>query len=278
MTQAAKNAAAYIKKQCPAIKPKVGIILGSGLSAITKALSNVRIIPYTNIPSFPSCTVKGHKGKLHMGYFHNTPIACCEGRIHFYEGVSSEVIKTFIRTLKLIGCQILLITNAAGSLNRDVPIGNLVLIKDHINFQNNNPLTGPNDSEFGPRFIDMGDAYDIELRQELLKIAQGNHIPLTEGIFAGVLGPSFETCAEINMLKNMGVDVVAMSLIPEVIVARHCDIRVVAISAISNLATGLHTEKLSHQITLHGAQIASQHLTQLISKFFKTSSVMKKDL
>ena len=269
MTQAAKNAAAYIQQQCPDLKPKVGIILGSGLDAVVDELTNATVIPYSDIPDFASVTIKGHGGNLHLGYLYATPVACYEGRVHLYEGTTSDAIKTFVRSLKLIGCDILFVTNAAGSLNREVPTGNLVLIKDHINFQFGNPLVGPNDNEFGPRFVGMDDAYDITLREQLLSAAQNNNIPLSEGVFVGVLGPSFETPAEIRMLKTMGADVVAMSLIPEVIVARHCDMRVVAVSAVSNLAAGLHDEKLSHEVTLRGAKIASTHLVSLINEVFK---------
>lgn len=268
MTQAAKHAAAYIQQSHPDFHPKVGIILGSGLGALTDELSNKAVISYSNIPNFPPCTVQGHGGNLHLGYLHDTPVACYEGRIHLYEGTHSEDIKTFVRTLKLLGCEILLVTNAAGSLSHDVPTGNLVLIKDHINFQFGNPLVGRNDAEFGPRFVGMDETYDFELRQQLLKIAEEENIPLSEGVFGGVLGPSFETPAEINMLKIMGVDVVAMSLIPEVIVARHCGMRVVAVSAISNLAAGMHSEKLSHEVTLQGAQVASKNLIRLVDNFF----------
>jgi len=269
MTHAAKQAATYIKQVHPHFYPKIGIILGSGLGVLVNELTNSKVIPYTNIPDFPPCTIEGHGGNLHLGYLHDVPVACYEGRIHLYEGTSSNGIKTFVRTLNLIGCDILFVTNSAGSLSHDVPTGNLVIIKDHINFQFSNPLVGPNDDEFGPRFVGMDDTYDYELRQQLLNIAQDNNIPLTEGIFGGVLGPSFETPAEIAMLKTIGVDVVAMSLIPEVIIARHCGMRVVAISAISNLAAGLHSEKLSHEVTLRGAQVASKHLIKLTDVFFK---------
>lgn len=272
MTKEAQSAANFIKTKCLdkdyKLKPKVGIILGSGLGTLVDELTHKFVIPYQDIPNFPPCTVKGHGGNLHLGNLHNTPVACYEGRLHLYEGTTNNQMKTFVRTLKLIGCNTLLVTNAAGSLNLDVPTGHLVLIKDHINFQFRNPLIGPNDSEFGPRFVGMDDVYDITLRQELLKIASENNIPLVEGIFGGVLGPSFETHAEILMLKSLGVDVIAMSLIPEVIVARHCDMRVAAISAISNLAAGLHPEKLSHEVTLRGAKKASQYLITLINAFF----------
>ena len=273
MTQKAKNCASEIQRLYSGTKPKVGIILGSGLGALVEQLTDVVTIPYKTIVGFPSCTVKGHGNNLHLGKLYDTPVACCEGRVHLYEGASGTDFKIFVRTLKLIGCDTLLVTNAAGSLNPTVPTGNLVLIKDHINFQFSNPLVGPNDDEFGPRFVGMDDVYDLNLRKQFLNIARNNNIPLTEGIFGGVLGPSFETHAEIAMLKKIGVDVVAMSLIPEVIVARQCGMRVVAVSAVSNLAAGLHTEKLSHEVTLRGAQKASIHLVNLISHVFKAQII-----
>ncbi len=269
MTKAAKKAAHFIADKAPNYQPKVGIILGSGLGALVNHIENAAVIPYADIPSFPPCTVAGHNGNLHLGTIHKTPVACLEGRVHFYEGVSNEIMQTPVRLLKLLGCDILLITNAAGSLNPEVTTGNLVAIKDHINFQFTNPLAGPNDDDFGPRFIGMDDAYDATLREQLFSAAKAISIPLTEGVFASVLGPSFETPAEIRALRTLGADVVAMSLVPEVIIARHCGLRVVAISAISNLAAGLHSEKLSHEVTLRGAEKASENLVALVCAFLK---------
>ena len=267
MTQTAHTAAKFIQKKCADLKPQTGIILGSGLGELVKHIDNATVIPYSDIPDFPPCSVAGHDGKLHLGTINNTAVACLEGRIHYYEGVNNDAIKTPVRLLKLLGCESLLITNSAGSLNADVPTGNLVAVKDHINLQFNNPLVGPNDDDFGPRFIGMEDAYDKALREQLFSAAKAASIPLTEGVYAGVLGPSFETPAEINALRTLGADVVAMSLIPEVIIARHCGLRVAAISAITNLAAGMHHEQLSHEVTLQGAKLASEKLIKLVLSF-----------
>jgi len=269
MTEAAKKAAAFIASKSPNFTPKIGIILGSGLGDLVNYITDASVIPYSDIPNFPQCSVQGHNGNLHLGKIHNTAVACLEGRQHFYEGPSNEAMQTPVRLLKLLGCEILLVTNSAGSLNPKIPTGNLVAIKDHINFQFKNPLIGPNDDNFGSRFVGMEDAYDAKLRKQLLAAAKAVSIPLTEGIYAGMLGPSFETPAEIRMLRTLGVDVVAMSLIPEVIVARHCDLKVVAISAISNLAAGLSEEKLSHELTLRGAKKSSENLIALVLAFLE---------
>lgn len=269
MTEAAKIAASFITDKVPNFTPKIGIILGSGLGEFANHIEDASVIPYSDIPDFPPCTVEGHNSNLHLGRMHNTTVACLEGRPHFYEGISNATMQTPVRLLKLLGCEILLVTNSAGSLNPEVPTGHLVAIKDHINFQCKNPLVGPNDNSFGPRFVGMDDAYDAPLRKQLLAAAKAASIPLTEGVFGGVLGPSFETPAEIRALKTLGVDVVAMSLIPEVIIARHCGLRVVAISAISNLAAGLQIEKLSHEVTLRGAKKASENLIVLLLSFLE---------
>jgi xanthosine phosphorylase len=262
-------AAQFIQKQCPDITPTVGIILGSGLGGLVDHLKNAVTIAYADIPGYPSGDVEGHSNRLHIGYLQDVPVACLEGRIHLYEGATQQAIKTFVRTLKDIGCDTLLVTNSAGSLNLDTPTGHLVLIKDHINLQGSNPLIGPNDDEYGPRFIGMDNIYDADLRQQLVAAAKQQAIPLQEGVYAGVLGPVFETPAEIQMLKTLGADVVAMSLIPEVIVAHHCGLRIAAISAISNLAAGLEKQTLSHELTLSGAKVSSKNLIALISQFFK---------
>lgn len=273
-TTPANHAAQFIKNQQVNFLPKVAIILGSGLGELANHLTEKKILPYETISHFPKCGVKGHGGNLHLGYLESTPVVCCEGRVHWYEGASEDDFKTFIRTLKLLGCETLIVTNAAGSLNPAVKPGGLVLIKDHINFQFRNPLIGPNDDAFGPRFVGMDDVYDTVLRHAFLSSAASLKLPLSEGIYAGVLGPSFETHAEIRLLKALGVDTIAMSVIPEVILARHCGMRVAGISAISNLAAGLHPEPLSHEVTLAGAELASQHLIELMVHVFKSNPAL----
>ncbi len=249
--------------------PKVAVILGSGLGVLAKELEQVVSIPYTDIPGFFDCTVTGHGGTLHCGYLKGVPVACMQGRAHFYEGISNHDVVTPIRALKLLGCHTLIATNASGSLRPEVTPGSLVLIKDHINFSFNNPLVGPNDDDIGPRFIGLDDAYDTDLRDQFKGLAAELNIPLTEGVYFGVLGPSFETPAEIRAFKLLGGDVVGMSTVPEVIAARHCGLRVAVISAITNMAAGLSENVLTHEETLSGAKLASDKLIALFQKFFE---------
>lgn len=257
----------FIKNKSPKITPRLAIILGSGLGKLTEQLTNSVKIPYEEIPNFPTCGVQGHGGALHIGYLGSIPVACLAGRIHLYEGIDGIEIKKFVRTMKLLGCKTLMVTNSAGSIDPSISVGNLMLVKDHINFQFRNPLIGKNDEEYGPRFPGMDATYDKELRTYLKKVAQEKNISLSEGVFGGTLGPSFETPAEVQMLSILGVKAVAMSLISEVIVARHCGMRVVAISAITNLAAGLYQGgELSHEVTLNGAKVASKNLITLIEE------------
>lgn len=269
MTQSAYLAAEIISKKAPGFKPILAMTLGSGLGDLADLLEDAVKIPYSDLPDFPPCTVAGHAGNLYLGKLNGLPVACLQGRAHFYEGVSNAVAKTYVRTMKLIGCESLLLTNAAGSMREDVTPGDLVLIYDHINFQFTNVLVGQNDNDFGERFIGMEDAYDTSMRHKLLSASRELNISLKEGVYFGVLGPSFETPAEIRAFKIMGGDVVAMSLINEVITARHCDMRVAAISAISNMAAGMSDVKISHDLTLSGVKKATDKLKQLVLAFVK---------
>ena len=268
MTQDAKAALEYIKQQHPEFTPEYAIILGSGLGPLAKQLENSQVISYENLPGFPSCSVDGHQGALHLGYINNTPIACLEGRAHFYEGTQNETIQTMIRTLHLLGCHTLIATNASGSLREEVTPGHLVFINDHINMQFNNVLTGPNDEEFGPRFIGMEDTYCTALRERFTTLADQLNIDYAEGVYIGVLGPTFETPAEIRAFRTLGADVVGMSTIPDVINARHCGMKVAVISVITNLGAGMSSQKLSHDVTLAGAEKAGNNLIQLIMAYF----------
>lgn len=245
-------------------QPKLGIILGSGLANIADKISDSISIPYTELPGFPVSSVIGHHGKMILGYLNKTPVVCCQGRVHLYEGMQGKDFKTFIRTLKCLGCHTLIMTNAVGSLNKNVKAGQLVLISDHINLHPMNPLSGPNDEEFGPRFFAMDDAYDPGIRHILQQTAKKLSIPLIEGVYISVLGPNFETPAEISAFRQLGADVVGMSTIPEVIVARHCGLKVAVISVVTNLAAGLSDEPITHEGTVHFAAKASDNLGQLL--------------
>lgn len=262
-------AATIIQQQIPAFKPTLGLILGSGLAGFADKIEQTTIIPYRDLPGFSQCSVEGHPGELHLGWLKGIPVACFKGRAHYYEGNSNEVLRTMIRTLKNLGVETLLITNAAGSLRSDIKPGELMLISDHINFQFNNPLVGPNDSTFGPRFIGMEDAYDPSLRQQFLTIAKQLNIKLAEGVYLGVLGPSFETPAEIRAFRILGADAVGMSTVAEVILAAHCGMKVAAISAITNMGAGLSEEKLTHEGTLKTAAQATHQLSDLLLTFIE---------
>lgn len=272
MTQFSKQAVNYIQTKCPNFTAQYGIILGSGLGPLANEITNATVIPFHELPGFPACTVEGHEGALYLGYIKNVPVVCLQGRAHLYEGTANETLQAMTRTLKLLGCHTLLGTNASGSLRAEIPPGHLVLVNDHINMQFNNPLVGPNDDSFGPRFIGMEDAYDPELREKFHKIATTLNIPLEEGVYIGVLGPSFETPAEIRAFRTLGADLVGMSTIPEVICARHCNMKVCVIAVVTNLAAGMSEQKLSHEVTLSGAAKAQADLIQLVLEFFNQIS------
>lgn len=264
---AAHLAAEEIKKIVPDFKPRLGIVLGSGSGEITKHLTDAISINYDRIPGFPKLTVHGHAGRMVLGYFSDTPVICLQGRAHTYEGTSFEVVKTYVRVLKLLGCEYFLATNASGSMQERIPPGELLLITDHINLQPSNPLVGPNDDEFGPRFLPLDNAYDKETRVKLLQVAEKENIPLHQGVYLSVLGPQYETPAEIRAFRFLGADAVGMSTVPEILVANHCGMKVAAIAIISNYATGLTEVSHCHDQVLFVASQATQKLSQLIRKF-----------
>ncbi len=269
MTAEAREAAAIIAERAPGFAPKAGLILGSGLGGLGDQISDAHAISYADLPGFPEPSVEGHAGRLILGTLGGVPVACLQGRVHLYEGHPPQVVQTLVRTLKVAGCETLIVTNAAGSLRSDVEAGSLMLISDHINMQPMNPLTGPNDDSFGPRFPPMSGAYDEKLRERFKAVAAQLGITLHEGVFVALLGPYFETPAEIRAFKVLGADSVGMSVVPEVIVARHCGMRVAAISVLTNLAAGLSYEELSHEQTLHYANLAAGDLSRLIVAFLE---------
>ena len=269
MSAEAREAAAVIAERAPGFAPKAGLILGSGLGGLGDQIADAHAISYADLPGFPEPGVEGHAGRLILGTLGGMPVACLQGRVHLYEGHPPQVVQTLVRTLKVAGCETLIVTNAAGSLRADVEAGSLMLISDHINMQPMNPLTGPNDDSFGPRFPPMSGAYDEKLREQFKAVAAQLGITLHEGVFVALLGPYFETPAEIRAFKVLGADSVGMSVVPEVIVARHCGMRVAAISVLTNLAAGLSYEELSHEQTLHYANLAAGDLSRLIVAFLE---------
>jgi len=267
MTQAAYEAAEIIRKRLGSIRASIGIVLGSGLGEFVEELACPVRFPYAELPGFVPPTVQGHAGVLVVGELKGVTVACLSGRVHLYEGHPARTTATLIRTLRLIGCHTLIVTNAAGALDPNACPGDLMLISDHINLQGQNPLVGPNDNDFGPRFPAMTHAYDPRLRWALHAQAETLGISLREGVYVSVLGPSFETPAEIQAFAHLGGDAVGMSTVAEVIVARHCGMRVAGISVLTNLAAGLCDETLDHELTLHTARRASARLSALLRAF-----------
>ena len=247
--------------------PDVAVILGSGLTNFFEPQNIIKEISYTDLPDFPQPTVKGHTGKLVLGEIGQRKVVCMYGRSHIYEGHEPHSLAKPIRVLKDIGCKLLIVTNAAGSLDETMPAGSLMAISDHINWSGFNPLIGKNDEKYGPRFHDMSDGYHKFYRDQLLNTAKKLNQKIYEGIYCMYSGPNFETPAEINALRVIGGNAVGMSTVPEVIVANHCDLPVVAISVITNLAAGMNKTKLSHQETLENASLAEKNILQLIKNY-----------
>jgi xanthosine phosphorylase len=263
-----KKCVEIISQRAPGFKPTIGMILGSGLGELSDQIQDAVIIDYKELPGFYVGDIAGHSKRMHLGVLKGVPVVCLEGRTHYYEGEgSTESLRTIIRTLKAIGCETMLTTNAVGSLRVEHGPGNLMVIEDHINFTFQNPLIGPNDDEFGDRFVSMDNAYDSELRQKLVAIAEKSNIPMSSGVYVATSGPTFETHAEIRMYKMMGGHAVGMSTVPETIVARHCGLKVASVCAITNMGAGLSDEVLSHEGTLRGAKLATDHLINLFLAF-----------
>jgi xanthosine phosphorylase len=247
--------------------PRVGIVLGSGLGAVADAVRDGAAVGYDELPGFPRPGVAGHAGRAVLGELAGVPVAVLQGRQHLYEAPPPEAISTPVRALRLAGADILILTNAAGSLRQDLGPGRLMAISDHINLTGSNPLVGPNDDALGPRFPSLRDAYDPELRANLHVTADDLGIPLVEGVYLAVSGPSFETPAEIRAFRTLGADAVGMSTVHETILARHAGLRVVAISTITNFAEGLSDEPLTHEQTLRDAERAAGALARLLEAF-----------
>lgn len=240
------DAAAELILQPASIRPKIGLVLGSGLGAFADSLSDATRIPYSEIPSFPQSTAIGHAGCLVIGNADAVPVAVMQGRVHQYEGYSAAEVAFPIRVFARMGIKSLVLTNAAGGINLGYSQGALVLIRDHINLQGTNPLCGPNDERFGVRFPDMTHAYSRAYREIAREEAAKLGITLHEGIYAALLGPSYETPAEIEHLRRIGADLVGMSTVAEVIAARHMGLNVLAISCVTNMAAGILDQPLSH--------------------------------
>jgi xanthosine phosphorylase len=260
----ATEAAAVLRQH---IQPRVGIVLGSGLGAVADAVQDATVVGYDELPGFPRPGVAGHAGRAVLGTLSGVPVCVLMGRAHFYEGGDPAPRITPVRALRAAGAEVLVLTNAAGSLRAELGPGSLMAISDHINLTGYNPLAGPNDESIGPRFPSLRDAYDPALRAELHAAAGELGIALGEGVYLAVSGPSFETPAEIRAFRTLGADAVGMSTVHETILARHAGLRVAAVSAISNLAEGMSDVPLSHEQTLADAQRAAGDLARVLEAF-----------
>lgn len=246
------------------LRPKIALVLGSGLGAFADEFAGATKIPYAEIPHFPKSTAIGHAGQLVLGNVGEIPVAGMQGRVHLYEGYSAKDVAFPIRVFSRMGVKAVILTNAAGGIKREFTQGELVVIKDHINLQFANPLIGPNDDRFGPRFPDMTIAYDRRFREIAVGAGNRNHIGLYEGVYAALPGPSYETPAEIRYLRAIGADLVGMSTVPEVIAARHSGIRVLGISCVTNAAAGILDQPLDHKEVLEtGERVRGQFIALL---------------
>jgi purine-nucleoside phosphorylase len=259
----AQAAAAFICSKT-SLRPKIALVLGSGLGAFADEFSHSTKIPYPEIPNFPRSTAIGHAGQLVLGAVGEIPVIGMQGRVHLYEGYSIHEVAFPIRVFARLGVQAVILTNAAGGIKREFTQGQLVVIKDHINLQGANPLTGPNDDCFGPRFPDMTVAYDRRFREIAVGAGNRNGIGLLEGVYAALAGPSYETPAEIRFLQTIGADLVGMSTVPEVIAARHSGLRVLGISCVTNAAAGILDKPLNHEEVLETTtRVRSQFISLL---------------
>jgi purine-nucleoside phosphorylase len=245
-------------------RPSVGIVLGSGLGAFAGRVRDAVRIPYREIPGFPVPSAEGHAGELVVGTIGGTTVACMAGRVHQYEGYSAQDVVFGVRLLGLLGVKALMLTNAAGGIHPSYAPGHLVLITDHINLQGTNPLIGPNLDALGPRFPDMTEAYSPRLRAVAHEVAASVDVSLGEGVYMALLGPSFETPAEIRAFRTLGADLVGMSTVPEVIAANHMGIECVGISCVTNVAAGLSDQKLSHEEVLETGRQVQEKFERLL--------------
>ena len=268
-TQNVAKSKEIILSKIKGIAPKIAIILGSGLSGIISKIEDATTIPYSELPGFPELKVEGHIGEAVAGKLNGTDIIVFRGRQHFYETNDAYPLKTLIRTVKAIGVETLFITNAAGSLRKDIGVSELMAITDHINYMGFNPLVGENDDDFGPRFPPMSDAWDKELTSKLQETAKEHNIPLHNGVYIAFRGPNFETPAEIRMAQTLGADAVGMSSVPDCLIARHCGLKVIGCSCITNMGAGLSDEKLSHDHTIENASKGAANFEKLVFEFVK---------
>jgi purine-nucleoside phosphorylase len=263
------EAAAFIASRT-SLQPTIAVVLGSGLGGFASQLDNPVAIPFSEIPHFAEPTAIGHSGRLVIGTIDDVPVAVMQGRLHAYEGYSSEEITFPIRALGRYGIRTLVLTNAAGGIRESYEQGELVLISDHINLTGRSPVIGPNDDRFGLRFFDMTEAYSLDLRRIAQAAALEEDLVLDEGVYIGLLGPNFETPAEIRAFRTLGADLVGMSTVMETIVARHMGIEVLGISCVTNMAAGIQTEPLNHLEVLETGKQVEATLARLLTRVVPT--------
>jgi purine-nucleoside phosphorylase len=253
-------------------RPRVGLVLGSGLGAFAKTLDDAIAIPYGEIPHFPVSTAIGHKGELVIGLCGGVPVAVMAGRVHYYEGYTPAEVVFPVRVLGRFGVTTLVLTNAAGTVNPDYRPGELMVIEDHINYMGMNPLVGPNDDALGLRFFDLSEAYDPELREIAAAAGAAAGVTVRKGVYIAFTGPSYETPAEIRMARTLGADAVGMSTVPEVIAARHMGIRVLGLSCITNMAAGVIKQKLNHLEVLEVGERVKAGLLDVLTRIVKAAA------
>ncbi len=268
MLEQIKTTATFIQSKINFI-PEVGIILGTGLGGLVNEINIKYTIPYDEIPNFPVSTVEGHSGKLIFGELGGKKVVAMQGRFHYYEGYTMQQVTFPVRVMKFLGIQKLFLSNASGGVNMNFAVGDLMIINDHINFFHSHPLIGKNNTELGPRFPDMSEAYSKELITKAKTVAKRNNIEVQEGVYLGLTGPTFETPAEYKMVRILGADAVGMSTVPEVIVARHMGIPCFAISIITDLGVEGKIVEVTHEEVQHVAAQAEKKMTLIMKELMK---------
>jgi len=248
------------------VEPRIAIVLGSGLGGFADDFEEAVGIPYEDIPGFKRSTAQGHAGRLVVGKIDSVPLLAMQGRVHYYEGYSLEEVTFPVRTFKLLGIKTLILTNAAGGINVELQQGALMVLSDHLNLMGENPLRGPNDERFGPRFPDMSAVYSPELQELVVEEAKEIGVEVRRGIYGALAGPSYETPAEIVLLRNLGADAVGMSTVPEAIVARHMGLEVLGISCITNMAAGISDEPINHEEVMATGDRVRETFTELLRR------------
>jgi purine-nucleoside phosphorylase len=271
-----QEAVAAIQNRC-GLQPEVGVILGSGLGAVAQELTDPVRIAYTEIPHFHATSVEGHSGYILLGRMKGVPTVILQGRFHFYEGYSMQSVVLPTRVVCALGAHTLVLTNAAGGINTRYRPGDLMVIEDHINLMGDNPLKGPNLAKLGPRFPDLSEAYSKECVKALDQAAGEEGVSLHHGVYCGLLGPTYETPAEVRMLRTLGADAVGMSTVPEAIAANHLGVRVCGVSLITNLAAGLSPQKLSHEEVMENSKAGVEKLSRLLVRAIPQLTHRKKD-